>query len=262
MESIEIIKIRLTGIIGCIDEYTSEPTITAIIKSLSKALSENEFNIILFSCKEIEKWYQKNISNILSNEFVLNHDVHRENIHLIREIINNLETNHDCYKQELNLSKNSSKLTGLTDAAIGNILNRFHQVVIQLRDRYDNRETLDVADEYDVQDLLHTLLTLYCDDIRPEEWTPSYAGTSSRQDFLLKNEKIVIETKKTRKGLNNKELANELIIDIARYKAHPDCKKLVCFVYDPDSRIKNPRGFENDLSKDADDLSVMVYIRP
>ena len=79
---------------------------------------------------------------------------------------------------------------------------------------------------------------------------------------MLKNEKIVIETKKTRKGLNNKELANELIIDIARYKAHPDCKKLVCFVYDPDSRIKNPRGFENDLSKDADDLSVMVYIRP
>ena len=133
--------------------------------------------------------------------------MHRENIHLIREIINNLETNQDCYKQELNLSKNSSKLTGLTDAAIGNILNRFHQVVIQLRDRYDNRETLDVADEYDVQDLLHTLLTLYCDDIRPEEWTPSYAGTSSRQDFLLKNEKIVIETKKTRKGLNNKELS-------------------------------------------------------
>ena len=77
------------------DRYTSEPAITVIIKSLSKALSENEFNIILFSCKEIEKWYQKNISNILSNEFVSNHDVHRENIHLIREIINNLETNQD-----------------------------------------------------------------------------------------------------------------------------------------------------------------------
>lgn len=262
MESIEIIKVRLTGIIGCIKQYTDEPSITAIIESLSKALSENEFDIILFSCKEIEKWYQNNIADILSNEFVFNYDVHKANIPLIREIINNLETNQDCYEQQLNLSKNSSKSIGLSDTVIVNILNRFHQVVIQLRDRYNNRETLDVADEYDVQDLLHALLTLYCDDIRPEEWTPSYAGVSSRQDFLLKNEKIVIETKKTRKGLNNKELANELIIDIARYTAHPDCKKLVCFVYDPESRIRNPRGFENDLRKDTDELSVMVYIRP
>lgn len=128
--------------------------------------------------------------------------------------------------------------------------------------RYDDRDTLDVSDEYDVQDLLHSLLKIYCDDIRPEEWTPSYAGTASRQDFLLKDEKIVIETKKTRKGLNNKELANELIIDIARYTAHPDCKKLICFVYDPENRIKNPRGFEKDLSKTTDELTVVVYIRP
>ena len=65
-----------------------------------------------------------------------------------------------------------------------------------------------------------------------------------------------------RKGLNNKELANELIIDIARYTAHPDCKKLICFVYDPENRIKNPKGFENDLSKTTDELTVIVYIRP
>lgn len=37
MESIEIIKIRLTGIIGCIDEYTSEPAITVIISYQSFA---------------------------------------------------------------------------------------------------------------------------------------------------------------------------------------------------------------------------------
>ncbi|MBD5393983.1 MAG: hypothetical protein HDR71_06875 [Lachnospiraceae bacterium] len=152
--------------------------------------------------------------------------------------------------------------TTLNDTLLSNLLNRFHQIVIQLRDRYDNRETIDVDDEYDVRELLHALLKIYCDDIRQEEWTPSYAGTASRQDFLLKNEKIVIETKKARKGLNNKELANELIIDIARYTTHPDCQKMICFVYDPENRIKNPRGFENDLSKTTDELTVIVYIRP
>ena len=262
MENVEIIKIKLTGIIGCIKEYTDEPTIENILSSLDKALSKNNYDIILFSCKEIEKWYQKNIDEILTNGYVFNKDVHEENTQLITDIINELESNEKEYKKELSSLTKPTVTTTLNDTLLNNLLNRFHQIVIQLRDRYDNRETIDVDDEYDVQDLLHALLKIYCDDIRPEEWTPSYAGTASRQDFLLKNEKIVIETKKTRKGLNNKELANELIIDIARYTAHPDCQKLICFVYDPENRIKNPRGFENDLSKTTDELTVIVYIRP
>jgi REase_DpnII-MboI len=64
--------------------------------------------------------------------------------------------------------------------------------------------------EYDVQDLLHALLHLYCDDIRTEEWTPSYAGASSRMDFLLKKEKIVVEVKKTRQGLDAREVGEQL----------------------------------------------------
>jgi len=61
---------------------------------------------------------------------------------------------------------------------------RFHGVVRQIRQRYVNRPTLDVADEYDVQDLFHALLTIYFDDIRKEEWAPSYAGGASRMDFF------------------------------------------------------------------------------
>ena len=135
-------------------------------------------------------------------------------------------------------------------------------VLIEVRGNRENEHYLFPKKE--IEKTIKTIKAskIYCDDIRPEEWTPSYAGTASRQDFLLKDEKIVIETKKTRKGLNNKELANELIIDIARYTAHPDCKKLICFVYDPENRIKNPRGFEKDLSKTTDELTVVVYIRP
>lgn len=72
----------------------------------------------------------------------------------------------------------------------------------------------------------------------------------------------MIETKKTRKGLDAKKLADELIVDIARYKEHPDCKTLICFVYDPEERIKNPRGIESDLTQKIDEMSVIVLIRP
>ncbi len=139
---------------------------------------------------------------------------------------------------------------------------RFHAVVTQLRSRYADRETIDIADEYDVQDLMHALLRLFFEDIRPEEWTPSYAGQSARMDFLLKQEQIVIETKKTRKGLGAKELGEQLIIDIARYKKHPNCAHLVCFVYDPENRIANPRGLESDLTREEGRFSVTVFIVP
>lgn len=144
-----------------------------------------------------------------------------------------------------------------------NIFTRFNQVVRQLRKRYSGRPTLDVDDEYDVQDLLHSLLKLHFDDIRAEEWTPSYAGGAKRMDFLLKNEKTVIEVKKTRKGLLDKEIGEQLLIDIETYKNHADCKTLLCFVYDPDGRIINPIGLENDLKKQSrEDLEVEVFIYP
>ena len=84
------------------------------------------------------------------------------------------------------------------DSTLNIIFSHFYKVARQLRCRYDNRETLKIEDEYDVQDLLHALLLLYFDDVRAEEWTPSYAGKSARMDFLLKNERVVIEVKKTR----------------------------------------------------------------
>jgi hypothetical protein len=74
---------------------------------------------------------------------------------------------------------------------------RLHAVVRQLRERREKRPTLDVTDEYDVQDLLHALLRIHFDDIRKEEWTPSYAGGASRMDFLLPEIETVVETKMT-----------------------------------------------------------------
>lgn len=146
--------------------------------------------------------------------------------------------------------------------AIELLCSRFHEVTKQLRKRRESRKTLDVIDEYDVQDLLHALLRIFFNDVRPEEWTPSYGGKSARMDFLLPSKQTVVEAKKTREGLATKEIGDELIVDIARYKTHPSCKKLICFVYDPDSRISNPRGIEADLSQKQEELDVKVIIEP
>lgn len=139
---------------------------------------------------------------------------------------------------------------------------RFHAVAVQLRERHAGRATLDVNDEYDVQDLMHALLRLHFDDVRPEEWVPSYAGAASRTDFLLPQIDTVVEIKKTRQGLNAKVVGEQLIIDIARYKRHPQCRRLLCFVYDPEGRIANPTGIENDLNKGDHGIEVRVSILP
>jgi hypothetical protein len=141
------------------------------------------------------------------------------------------------------------------------ILDRFHGVARQLRDRHQKRGTLEVEDEYDVQDLLHALLRLDFDDIRSEEWTPSYAGASARMDFLLKQERIVLEVKKTRKGLGPRQIGDELLVDIERYRSHQDCSRLFCFVYDPDGWISNPAAIESDLTRD-EPIPVRVIVRP
>lgn len=145
---------------------------------------------------------------------------------------------------------------------VNQLLRRFHFVARQLRRRYSGRATLIINDEYDVQDLLHALLKTKFDDIRPEEYSPSYAGSSSRLDFLLKKEKVIVEVKMANAKLTDKLIGEQLIIDIKRYQVHPDCNILICFVYDPDGYIRNPAALENDLTGKHDNIEVHVLVDP
>lgn len=147
-------------------------------------------------------------------------------------------------------------------ARLVQLADSFNSVARTLEDRRSGREPLLIQDEYDVQYIFAALLTTRFDDVRPEDWIPSYAGSASRVDFFLKNESVFFETKMTRGALTDRKLGDELIIDIEHYKQRPDCKALVCFVYDPKQFLKNPRGLENDLSKQADGFEVRVIVRP
>ena len=68
--------------------------------------------------------------------------------------------------------------------------------------------------------------------------------------------------KMTRPTLKDKDVSNELIVDKERYRKHPKCRTLICFIYDPQSMLKNPAALETDLSSDDEELSVHVWINP
>jgi len=144
---------------------------------------------------------------------------------------------------------------------IRRILSRFDLVANQLKRRRKNKEPYVVEDEYDVQDLLHALLKVDFDDVRKEEWTPSYAGGASKIDFVLKNEGILVEIKKTSKNAREKEIGEQLLVDIAKYKEYPNIRTLICFIYDPEKWIENPKGLKHDLEKKSTkELNVEVVI--
>jgi len=139
---------------------------------------------------------------------------------------------------------------------------RFHSVARQLRLRGEYRATLSVEDEFDAQDLLHALLRIQFDNIDTDEWTPSYSSGAPRTTLLLNDGRLAVIVKKTRPGLNAKDLTDQLRIDIERYQSHGRCTTLLCFMYDPEGRIGNPRGLESSLTSVNDSFVIDVLVAP
>jgi len=136
----------------------------------------------------------------------------------------------------------------------------FAEFLVPIAARQRGRPAIVMEDEYDVQDFLHGLLRVFFHDIRPEDYSPERAGARSRIDFVLKEQRIVVEAKMTRPGVGAAHVGDELIIDIERYRSHPDCDAIVALVYDPEKRITNRRTLEADLSGERDGLIVRVVV--
>jgi hypothetical protein len=139
---------------------------------------------------------------------------------------------------------------------------RFHAVARQLRLRGEYRSTLSIEDEFDVQDLIHALLRQYFDDIGTDEWTPAYSDGAPRTTFLLDHDRLAVVVKKTRPGLSRKDLADQLHADGERYRGRGRCTQLLCFIYDPEGRIGNPRGLESELTSTSEHFTVDVVVAP
>ncbi len=80
-------------------------------------------------------------------------------------------------------------------------------------------------------------------------------------DFLLPDHSLVIETKLVRDRAHGAKIGNELIIDIDHYRAHPDCSKLWCVIYDPNHFIQNVGGLISDLEGTSRNEKGVVVTR-
>jgi hypothetical protein len=139
---------------------------------------------------------------------------------------------------------------------------RFHSVARQLRLRGEYRATISVEDESDAQDLLHALLRIEFDNIDTDEWAPTYSSGTPRTTLLLNDGRLAVIVKKTRPGLNAKDLTDQLRIDAERYRSYGRCRTLLCFMYDPEGRIGNPRGLEASLTSVTDSFVIDVLVAP
>lgn len=141
------------------------------------------------------------------------------------------------------------------------LLKNLRRAMHPLTHRRRGAVPLTFSSEYDVQDLLHALLRPWVIDIRPEEFTPSYAGSSTRMDFLLPAHKTVIELKFVRDAGHAKTVGNELIVDVEHYRKHPDCDTLWCVIYDPEHSIRNPNSLKDlEGTRSSKDGTVSVKV--
>jgi hypothetical protein len=147
-----------------------------------------------------------------------------------------------------------------------NILEKFPRVVRQLQERRkengEARHTLTIKDEYDVQDLLCSILKINFEIVKKEIGTEYHAGGSARMDLVLDDEEIVIEVKMVRKNHTLRDLADELIIDIERYLQKYSCKFLYFFIYDPANLLPNLPELVRDIDRTTDGVVVRVIFSP
>ena len=165
-----------------------------------------------------------------------------------------MESDLEAKPAEAQLASHSSLLL-LCDT-----LRRLGGALRPLRQRRRGRDSLQIADEYDMQDIVEVILRSLYRDVRAEERNPSYAGSSSTIDFLIVDEKCAVEVKVTRPRRGEKQIKDEIIIDIENYQRHPLATTLIAVVYDLAGTFKNVGGFEDDLSGLRQSLDVHVIV--
>lgn len=225
----------------------------------TESIVRNIFGESSTEYKELHKLFHPLHFCMPSGAFNERTDYHRQYVHRLEKALSKLSGYRTVLMMRVASNNEDQSFSAIKEVV--RICSRFSNVARSMRKKYSDRTPFIIQDEYDVQYLLKILLSIYFDDIRPEETSPSYAGSYSRMDFLLKAERIAIETKMTRANLADKELSKQLIQDIAQYQTHHDVNTLVCFVYDPTRYIENPSGIIGDLElQSSDKLTVKVII--
>jgi len=178
---------------------------------------------------------------------------------LLKSRINKLliETNYDEPQSENTIDKIQ---------VLENIFEKFPRVARQLKERRNEkgipRPTLEINDEYDVQDLLRSILNINFEIVKNEIGTEYHAGGTAKMDLVLDDEEIVIEVKMVRKDHTLRTLGDELIIDIERYLNKYSCKFLYFFIYDPTNILPNLPELVKDINQTRKGVVIRVVFAP
>lgn len=117
-----------------------------------------------------------------------------------------------------------------------------------------------VASERDLQVVTDGILRLLFRNVIAEDPIPKKSGASSRTDFVIKDEGVLIETKMIRKTLTDKKVGDELLIDWGRYPRYPDIRGVFAIIYDPRRLLENPVALEDDLTENDPGISMKAIV--
>ncbi|MCJ7483488.1 MAG: hypothetical protein MUO31_11035 [Thermodesulfovibrionales bacterium] len=106
------------------------------------------------------------------------------------------------------------------------------------------KNSFEIKDEYDVQDLLHAVLRANLKYSVQEDPLPKVAGTkSSRADISIEELGILIEIKFVRSPDDQKVIFNAFSQDLVLYSAWPHLRKLLYVIYNAND-LSDPEALE------------------
>ena len=222
----------------------------------------------LFTSSSVKQRFVESKQNMVYS------DTHKKKIHndifklqkkindeviLLKVIID--ELNNDLYEQVSNPIGTSTH--NGTIELISTICRNFNNFAKSLETSPHGKakvQSVKIQNEYDLQFYFEAILSLHFDNYLPEESTPSFGGTSSKIDFILKRDKVGIELKS---DITKEELQKQINDDITKYKKHPDLINgtVIFFAHDPNKKVKYPGALEEDYEDiDHGPLNVKLII--
>lgn len=147
------------------------------------------------------------------------------------------------------------------------VIEKFTSASKSLSERRKGKSIIKIEDEYDMQDILHTMLKPHFPTIKIEEVVPgSDSGKFLKIDFILSDIEVAIECKCIRNKSHASKITKEINDDIQTYHKHGHCSRLIFFIYDKELLIYNPDILEENYSKkqvfDGKDMFIDLRIRP
>ncbi|WP_297522478.1 nucleotide-binding protein [uncultured Clostridium sp.] len=119
MNIIKKLKLDVDGIVGTIDDYTSEAYVKNICDGLKSSINKNDLGEIGYFLQKLKDWYEENQSKIQSSDYVHNKRLH---IKIEKEI--------PSYMEELDIYIKERKDIVENELAIDDIEKRGNKVFI------------------------------------------------------------------------------------------------------------------------------------